>query len=86
MTIANLRIYENDFKTLTFNSTERRIKMKDKLTEYLNDHSDVIITVAILIVLDHLILDGTGREKIKALFDKLVNRTEKALDAPKKAA
>lgn len=53
--------------------------MLDSVKEYLKQHKDIIITIGVVLVVDHLIFGGAFREKVKALVDGLLNKAEKQL-------
>lgn len=55
----------------------------DSLKRYLNVHQDALITLAIIILLDHFLFDGQFREKIKGSVEGLLNKTTKKLEEGK---
>jgi len=46
---------------------------------YFNKHQDQIMTLGIIILLDHVIFEGMFRDRLKGLVDKMIGATEKQL-------
>jgi len=53
--------------------------MTKYVKEYFEAHKDTVFTVALIVLLDHFILGGALRDKIKAMVEKLINGAEKKL-------
>ena len=53
----------------------------DSLREWFQKHSDTLITVAVVIVIDHFLFNGSLRERLKDLLNGLLSRCEKQLEA-----
>lgn len=54
--------------------------MMESVKEYLKEHKSIIITIAVALVVDHLVFGGAFREKVKSLVDGLLNKAQKQLD------
>ena len=51
----------------------------DAFKEYFKKHQDGLISLAIVLVLDHFIFDGSFRDRIKMFAEKMLGNTEKKL-------
>jgi len=49
------------------------------LKEYMSENRHTIITLAVIVVLDHYIFDGSFRKKLKGIIDKVLDQTTKQL-------
>ena len=55
--------------------------MKDSINNWWREHSSVVITVAVVILVDHLVFKGTFRKKIESLVDRFLNKAEKQIES-----
>lgn len=67
----NAAIYEKSITKGGFNM--------NNLKNYFEKHQDSLITLAIIIIVDHFIFDGTFRTKIKTSIDGLLDKNVKLL-------
>jgi hypothetical protein len=69
----------------------KEVKTKDKegyemtgaVKSYFQKHEDTLMTMAIIILVDHFILEGALRDKIKATVEGFLNREAKKLNTEK---
>lgn len=54
--------------------------MLESVKEYLKEHKSIIMTIAVVLLVDHLVFQGAFREKVKSLVDGLLNKAQKQLD------
>ena len=57
----------------------KKVGFMDFLKNYFTKHQDSLMTLAVIILLDHFLFDGAFRNKIKGMVDNLINKTEKNL-------
>ena len=55
----------------------------DSIKNYFNKHQDSLITLAIVIILDHTLFEGAFRGKIQTLVDKILGQTVSGLTGGK---
>lgn len=67
------------FKPKPAAAGERKVGM---IREYINKHKDILLTLVVAIVADHLILDGALRTRIQRVIEAALTRIEKALGLP----
>ena len=56
----------------------------ETLKSYFKKHEDVLISLAVVLVVDHFIFNGAFREKVEAIVNKLLDKAEKSIGAGKK--
>lgn len=54
--------------------------MVDSIKEYVKEHKSIIMTIAVVLIVDHLVFNGAFREKVKSLVDGLLNKATKQLE------
>ena len=54
--------------------------MKQSMERWWERNSNIVITVAVIFLVDHLVFKGSMRKKIESIFDKLVNRAENEIE------
>lgn len=79
------RIAGVDFVVSTGNSTTSKetsmIKATvSKLREYVKQHENTIITITILVTIDHFFFEGQMRGKIKAVVERIFDKLLRTLD------
>ncbi len=76
------------FKIIKNKKQEGELKMRERLVNYFNKNEDFLMSLGIIIVIDHFILEGSLREKIKQLIESMLNKidlpTKKELTDDKK--
>lgn len=65
-----------DFFTLI----KQENNMLDSIKEYIKEHKQVIITIGVVLLVDHLVFGGAFRERVKGLVEKLLNKAETSFD------
>jgi hypothetical protein len=77
--------------SFAYKSKEQRDKVFDRLIKlkggsrmevfksYLAKHQDSLITLAIIILVDHFLFDGALRERIKSSVEKILGHTEQKM-------
>lgn len=55
---------------------------KNMIRDYLNRHKDVVFTLVMAILVDHFVLGGALRHRIKRVIEAALDRIEKALGLP----
>lgn len=60
-------------------NTDIERSFMDSLKQYFKTHRDTIFTIIILVVVDHYLLGGAFRDRIKSLMENFLNKTEKKL-------
>lgn len=51
-----------------------------KIKEWFDSHSDTLITVAVIVLLDHFLFNGSLRGRLKELMNGLLTKCEKQLE------
>lgn len=51
----------------------KRGRKMEMIKDYFKKHSEVFITIAIVVLIDEYLFGGSLREKIKSLLDKILN-------------
>lgn len=54
-------------------------KMKS-LRDWFDKHSDAIITIAVIVIVDHFLFSGSLRERLKGMMTGLLSKCEKQLE------
>jgi len=67
------------FRILKEQLTKRRTPMDTTIKGYFKKHEETCITLAIIILVDHFIFNGSFRQKIQNLVDGLLAKTSKKL-------
>lgn len=61
--------------------TKRRNTMFAEIKEYLKRHKDIFLTLAILFLADHFVLNGAIKERLARLVERILGHTEKKINA-----
>lgn len=70
----------------TLKLPEKKVTMFSSIKKYFDDHRDILMTLAVLVVVDQWVFDGAFKEKIKLLIDRVIGHADgkiKALEAKK---
>lgn len=67
-------------KNFKLNISKGEDKFMDSFKEYLKEHKSIFFTIGAILVIDHLVLGGALREKVKEILNKLLGKVEKQLD------
>jgi hypothetical protein len=54
--------------------------MLESAKEYLKENKSIIMTIAVVLIVDHLVFGGAFREKVKALVNGLLDKAQTDLD------
>ena len=65
-----------DWAALTRGFGENQKTKGSGMKEYLKEHKDLIYTIAILAVLDHIFLGGALKDKIRQIIENLLSGKE----------
>jgi len=63
------------------NKSKGEIKMLKSLKKYYEDHQDIILTVGVVVLLDHFLFGGALRAKIQTTIEKLLSGVEKKVES-----
>lgn len=66
--------------TVKMDNSSQGGNMLQTVKDYLKDHKQILMTIAVVLVVDHLVFGGAFREKVKSLVDGLLNKAQKELD------
>lgn len=90
-TVAAVRggdiVVDFDDKRKTFYTELRELKLikgesyMDSIKDYLKEHKSILMTIGVVLLVDHLVFDGAFREKVKEIINKMLGKVEKQLDS-----
>lgn len=66
----------DSFELRTLQKQEAKRGIMKSFREYLNQHRDMIFTVALVFICDHYLLGGALKERLKSLLEGILNKAE----------
>lgn len=77
-----INVIMDNGSTGTFNTYnfEKEVNMLESVKEYLKENKQIIMTIAVVLIVDHLVFGGAFRERVKSLVNGLLNNAEKKLN------
>lgn len=55
---------------------QKKVTMLGSIKKYFDDHRDLLMTLAVLVIVDQWVFDGAFKEKIKGLMDRVVGHAD----------
>lgn len=77
--VIELNELSSSYYVTNFKLTKEK-SMLDSVKEYLKENKQIIMTIAVVLIVDHLVFGGAFREKVKSLVDGLLSKAQKQLD------
>lgn len=59
----------------------KKVTVFGSIKKYFDDHRDLLMTLAVLVIVDQWVFDGAFKEKIKGLIDRVVGHAESKVKA-----
>jgi hypothetical protein len=59
---------------------KKESNMLESAKEYLKENKSIIMTIAVVLIVDHLVFGGAFREKVKSLVNGLLDKAQTDLD------
>jgi len=71
---------DSDYEKILNLAKGRSINMIDSVKTYLKKHEDTIITIIILILIDHFIFNGAFRDKLNKIVETMISKVTKKIE------
>lgn len=71
--------------TANHDGSVKRGRLMDELRGYIREHRNVLFTVVLVLLLDHLFFEGAMRERLKQLLSGMLTKAEGSLGLPAKS-
>lgn len=73
-------IINTSFIKHALNKQTKGPAMLDTVKDYLKENKSIIMTIAVALIVDHLVFGGAFREKVKALVNGLLDKAQNNLE------